>query len=105
MLNDMRVGAVSEPSFRLLNSLSRPIKHSDDVVPTEIFPLRRFVDACNKRHLDRLAGDIITFDAKDTFGYDLNNVKISPSRGKEILDRVVAPVVQLKVSETISPRI
>ena len=99
MLNDMRVGTVSEPSFRLLNSLSRPIEHSDDIVPTEIFPLRRFVDACNKRHLDRLGGDLLAFHATDTFGYDVNKVKIPPSRGKEILDRIVAPVVMLKVSE------
>lgn len=94
----MRVGNVSERSFRLLNSLSRPIEHKDDIVPTEIFPLRRFVDSCNKRHLDRLEGDLLTFHAKDTFGYDVNRIKISPSRGKEILDRMVAPVVQLKVS-------
>lgn len=97
MLNDMRIGKVSEPSARLLRSLARPVVYLDEIIPTEIFPLRRYVDACNKRHLDRLAGEFITFKSRDMFGCDHHGVQIPPSKGRPILDRIVAPVVQLKV--------
>jgi ATP-dependent DNA helicase PIF1 len=97
MLNDLRVGTISESSVQLFRTLSRPLAYTDGIIPTELFPRRYLVEESNKRHLDCLDSRLFTFNAKDTYGYDYNMVKITPTRGKAMLDRIVAPSIQLKV--------
>ncbi|KAB5591226.1 DNA repair and recombination protein pif1 [Ceratobasidium theobromae] len=101
MLNDMRLGHVSDASNDLLISLSRPLVYEDGIRPTEIFPLRRMVNARNQEELDRLESPLITFTGRDTYLFDMDDVKIEPHVGKEILDRIVPFSIELKVGAQV----
>lgn len=98
MLNDMRLGVVSEASARLFYSLSRKVEYDDGILPTEIFPLRRLADAANRRQMNSLVGETIVFDAQDEFGKDIYGVQVTPQRGKMLLDKMVMPKIELRVS-------
>lgn len=102
MLNDMRLGTISPDSETLFQGLSRPLVYSDGIVPTEIFPLRSKVNESNQRHLNRLSGRHFTFTGKDKCLHDIHGVKITPTRGKAMLDRIVAPTIQLKRKSCVS---
>ncbi|CUA67672.1 hypothetical protein RSOLAG22IIIB_07516 [Rhizoctonia solani] len=101
MLNDMRVGRISEETARLFQSLSRPVVYPDRIRPTEILPLRRQVQASNQVQLDQLPGKLVTFDAQDAFFRDSEGNPIRPAYGKTLLDRFISYTVQLKVGAQV----
>jgi hypothetical protein len=102
MLNDLRVGTISNSTIQLFRTLSRPLVYTDGIIPTELFPRRYLVEESNKRHLDSLDCKLFTFNASDTYGYDSEDVKITPARGRALLDRIVAPFIHLKVIFALS---
>ncbi|CUA74311.1 hypothetical protein RSOLAG22IIIB_11134 [Rhizoctonia solani] len=101
MLNDMRVGRISEETARLFRSLSRPVVYPDGIRPTEILPLRRQVQASNQVQLDQLPGKLVAFDAQDAFFRDSEGNPIRPAYGKTLLDRFISYTVQLKVGAQV----
>ncbi|KAF8600723.1 hypothetical protein BDV93DRAFT_258935 [Ceratobasidium sp. AG-I] len=101
MLNDMRLGLVSEASSKLFLSLDRTVEYNDGILPTEIFPLRRLADAANKRQMDLLKGEQIAFKAQDVFGEDLYGKPITPERGIPLLDRKVTTRIELRVGAQV----
>ncbi|KAG9104392.1 hypothetical protein FRC06_002946 [Ceratobasidium sp. 370] len=101
MLNDMRLGVVSEASSKLFYSLSRKVEYNDGIRPTEIFPLRRLADAANKRQMNSLTGEQIVFDGLDELGKDIYGVPVPPQRGKMLLDKMVMPQIILKVGAQV----
>ena len=98
MLNDMRLGVVSEESSKLFYSLARTVDYNDGILPTQIFPLRRLADAANKQQMNLLTGEQIVFNGQDNFGKDVYGKPIAPERGRMLLDKMVMPKIDLRVS-------
>ena len=65
LLNDLRVGRVSEYSQNLLHAASRSLDMADPVEPTQLYPFRKDVLSENKRKFDKLPGEIVRYDAED----------------------------------------
>lgn len=82
MLNEMRLGRVSEQTVQTFKSLSRPLQFNDDFEATELFPLRSEVDRSNEMRLRHLPGEIHRFDAADTG---------EPSVREKLLENMMAP--------------
>ncbi|KAG8738004.1 hypothetical protein FRC10_007418 [Ceratobasidium sp. 414] len=101
MLNDMRLGVVSEASSKLFYGLSRKVEYNDGIRPTEIFPLRRLADAANKQQMNLLPGKQIVFNGQDVFGKDIYGLPVPPERGKMLLDKMVMPQIVLKVGAQV----
>lgn len=98
MLNDARIGVVSEESATLLRSLARPVHYEDGIGPTEIYPLRSQADLANKRQLDDLPGDAFRYEATDHLGKDQDGIRVLPERATKLFGQMVVPrSLQLKV--------
>lgn len=72
MLNEMRLGKLSDKSIAEFRKLSRPLQFTDDVDATELFPTRGEVDAANSNRMQRLQGQVMTYAATDSGVSDLN---------------------------------
>ncbi len=66
MLNNIRIGTVSDAELELLSQLKRPLCHHDGILPTMLKALNVNVDALNYNQLTQLQKPIITFQAIDT---------------------------------------
>lgn len=66
MLNEMRLGKISDHTVRTFKSLTRPLQFDDDIETTELFPTRMEVDASNQRRLRDLGGKPYRFEAVDS---------------------------------------
>ncbi|KAG0745171.1 hypothetical protein G6F35_007101 [Rhizopus arrhizus] len=65
ILNEMRLGRLSQSAIDIFKSLARKPAGNDEIEPTELYPLRREVELSNKLRLDALGGDVIEFKAVD----------------------------------------
>ncbi|KAL7327386.1 DNA helicase [Mucor circinelloides] len=65
ILNEMRLGVLSEEAISIFSSLSREPVGYNDIKPTELYPLRNEVDDSNRKRLVELRGDEIEFTAID----------------------------------------
>ncbi|KAI5895299.1 uncharacterized protein SCHCODRAFT_02227720 [Schizophyllum commune H4-8] len=63
MLNEMRFGRLSSHSIARFKSLSRPVTYEDGVDATELFPRREDVDMANRRRMNQLRSEPLTFRA------------------------------------------
>lgn len=117
LLNDMRFGKLSEQSKSRLTALSRQVKYTDSVEPTELyvwaaflgkrspyfwfcrFPTKREVQFANESRLAKLSGLAHTFRCTDHAGIDDKDQDITPQQAKAQLDRcILAPeAMTLKV--------
>ncbi|OJA18310.1 hypothetical protein AZE42_09348 [Rhizopogon vesiculosus] len=98
MLNAMRFGKLGADSIQAFGSLSRPVKYSDGIGPTQLYPTRAEVDRANQTKLNSLPGHGIKYDAIDTPGRDSNDNLVSLESMKRLLERLVAQqAVHLKV--------
>ena len=110
LLNEMRFGKLSKQNKSRLMALSREVKYTDSVEPTELyvpvtsmwervpiclfrrFPTKREVQFANESRLVKLGGTKHTFNADDTSGVDDKGRRITPQQAKAQLDRcVLAP--------------
>ncbi|KAG2222751.1 hypothetical protein INT45_013115 [Circinella minor] len=66
ILNEMRLGRLSEAAIQKFRSLSRTPQTYNMIEPTELYALRDQVDKSNTARLNGLPGDIRTFKAHDT---------------------------------------
>lgn len=67
MLNEMRLGRISDETVAAFKKLSRPIPASDlDLDTTELFPTRTEVEASNQSRLRSLPGKSYRYDSHDT---------------------------------------
>lgn len=67
LLNDMRRGEISPSAARILHSLSRPLSQGEqELLPTELFPLRADVDRANAARMTPLPGSVYRFAARDS---------------------------------------
>ncbi|OBZ89515.1 ATP-dependent DNA helicase pfh1 [Choanephora cucurbitarum] len=65
ILNEMRLGRLSNEAINIFSSLSRTPEGDNEIEPTELYPLRNEVDSSNKRRLDELKGETVEFKAVD----------------------------------------
>jgi len=72
MLNEMRLGKLTQPSVDEFRKLARPLQFNDDVDATELFPTRGEVDGANNTRMQRLSGQAMTYAATDSGVSDLN---------------------------------
>ncbi|ETS73595.1 hypothetical protein PFICI_14541 [Pestalotiopsis fici W106-1] len=82
MLNEMRLGRVSEQTVQTFRSLSRPLVYDDGITATELFPTRGEVESSNSMRLRALPGEIRTFAAQDSG---------DPNIRDKLLENMMAP--------------
>jgi hypothetical protein len=66
MLNELRIGSLSEGSIKTFTSLERPLSYSSALHPTELYPTRSEVDRSNQRRLNGLKTPLHEFIAQDS---------------------------------------
>ncbi|CAE6440896.1 unnamed protein product [Rhizoctonia solani] len=91
MLNDARIGVVTDESAQILKSLARPVFYDDGIGPTELYPRRYEADYANRRHLMSLPGEVHTFYAYDKLGKDDDENAVEPGRAALLFARMIVP--------------
>ncbi|KAK8022397.1 DNA helicase-like protein [Apiospora rasikravindrae] len=82
MLNEMRLGRISEQTVQTFKHLARPLTFDDGLDVTELFPTRQEVDRSNDQRLRNLPGSTQRFDATDTGHPDIKD---------RLLENMMAP--------------
>ncbi|CAE6460433.1 unnamed protein product [Rhizoctonia solani] len=102
MLNDARVGIVTDESAKLLRSLSRPVHYEDGIGPTEIYPRRFEADWANRKQLLALPGERRVYSAYDSYGKDDDGEDINPERAARLFSGMLVPkLLPLKVGAQV----
>ena len=102
ILAQVRAGTMPESTLRaLLARCSAPLSLEDGILPTQLFTHRADVDAINSRQLESLAGDCVTFKAKDS-GRDLAALEASCPAPRILKLKVGA---QVMLTRNISPKL
>lgn len=65
LLQDLRVGRVSDSSWTTVRGCCRPLKDVEGIQPTILYSTRNDVDAENQSRLNALPGEAVVFTAKD----------------------------------------
>lgn len=88
MLNEMRLGRVSEDTIQTFRKLSRRLEYDDGISATELFPTRQEVESSNLTRLRALPGEVRTFPAIDSG---------DPNIRDRLLENMMAPkLIDLK---------
>ncbi|KAF7616188.1 hypothetical protein AFLA_009686 [Aspergillus flavus NRRL3357] len=66
MLNEMRLGKLSQRTIDTFQQLQRPLDFHDSLEATELFPTRQEVEHANGARMQRLSGEVMTFNAADS---------------------------------------
>jgi ATP-dependent DNA helicase PIF1 len=91
MLNEMRLGMLSQDSVSKFRALQRQPQFDDKIEPTELFPTREEVEAANCTRMRSLPGSVHTFQAEE--GGSITNLEFR----NKLLDNCMAPrVLELK---------
>ncbi|OHW93542.1 DNA repair and recombination protein pif1 [Colletotrichum incanum] len=93
MLNEMRLGRISEETVQAFRKLTRPIVSDDGLEVTELFPTRYEVENANQGRLRNLPGKTYRFDAADSG---------DPQIRDKLLQNMMAPKsIDLKVGAQV----
>lgn len=93
MLNEMRLGKISEESVQTFKKLTRPIVSDDGLEVTELFPTRYEVERANQSRLRNLPGKPYRYDAGDSG---------DPNIRDKLLQNMMAPkTLELKVGAQV----
>lgn len=93
MLNEMRLGKISDATDRAFKALSRPLQFNDGIDSAELYPTRIQVDNSNQKRLRELNGKAFRFEAAD--GGD-------PAIRDRLLANMMAPKsIELKVNAQV----
>ncbi|CAN8097453.1 unnamed protein product [Discula destructiva] len=66
MLNEMRLGHISDETVKTFRSMARPLGAEGGIEVTELFPTRSEVEQSNQRKLRELPGELYRYDAMDS---------------------------------------
>ncbi|MBE3047688.1 hypothetical protein IMZ48_35295, partial [Candidatus Bathyarchaeota archaeon] len=89
----MRLGRVSDGTVKAFQLLARPLRFTDGVEATELFPTRMEVERSNLKRLNALPGKSYRFDAADTG---------DPKIKDRLLQNMMAPkMIDLKVGAQV----
>lgn len=93
MLNEMRLGKISDKTVQAFKALSRPLKFDDGVDSAELFPTRNQVEYSNQTRLRELPGESYRYDAADAGKED---------RRDKLLSNMMAPKsIELKLNAQV----
>ncbi|KAH6605136.1 dna helicase pif1 [Trichoderma cornu-damae] len=93
MLNEMRLGRISQETVEAFRKLSRPLEFNDGVESAELFPTRAQVDGSNERRLRELPGKPNRYDAIDTGDVNIRD---------KLLANMMAPKsIELKMNSQV----
>ncbi|KAL0931030.1 mitochondrial dna helicase [Colletotrichum truncatum] len=93
MLNEMRLGRISEETVQAFRKLTRPIVSDDGLEVTELFPTRYEVENANQGRLRNLPGKTYRYDAADSG---------DPTIRDRLLQNMMAPkALELKVGAQV----
>lgn len=93
MLNEMRVGKISQKTVDAFKALSRPLKFDDGVDTAELYPTRAQVEASNEKRLRDLPGKAYRYEAMDSG---------DPAIRDKLLVNMMAPkALELKVGAQV----
>lgn len=102
MLSATRSGQLEDWHIQEFFKLSREVKYSDGISPTQLFPLKSQVELCNKTHLDVLPGEIFTYPAMESRGFNMYGDRILVDAAERLLERLVAQrEISLKVGAQV----
>ncbi|OAA60504.1 mitochondrial DNA helicase [Niveomyces insectorum RCEF 264] len=103
MLNEMRLGRISEQTVQIFKSLARPLQFNDGLEVTELFPTRTEVESSNERRLRALPGKSYRYEALDTGEPNLRDKLLQNMMAPKTLElRVGAQVMLIKnMDETL----
>jgi ATP-dependent DNA helicase PIF1 len=90
MLNEMRLGALSQDSIRKFKALERPPRFDDNIEPTELFPTRREVDIANDTRMRSLPGTVHRFTSEE------GGSQTNQSRDKLLSNCMAPQILELK---------
>lgn len=82
MLNEMRLGRISDKTIQTFKALSRPIAYDDGLDVTELFPTRQEVERSNSTRLSALPGPVQKFASSDFLKQGLSD---------NLLENMMAP--------------
>ncbi|EAU33931.1 DNA repair and recombination protein pif1, mitochondrial precursor [Aspergillus terreus NIH2624] len=91
MLNEMRLGKLSQRTIDVFKQLSRPLNFHDSLEATELFPTRNEVEHANGARMQRLSGELMTFNAVDS-----GTIQDEKFREKLLSNCMAPQVIQLK---------
>ncbi|KAJ5677739.1 ATP-dependent DNA helicase PIF1 [Penicillium maclennaniae] len=91
MLNEMRLGNISQSTIEAFRKLSRPLNFHDSLDATELFPTRSEVENANSQRMHRLSGELMTFNAVDS-----GTIQDPQHREKLLSNCMAPPVIHLK---------
>ena len=90
MLNEMRLGTLSQASIQKFRALQRKPQFDDNMEPTELFPKREQVDRANNTRLYALPGQLHKFQAEE-------GGSMMPPQRDNLLSNCMAPkILELK---------
>ena len=90
MLNEMRLGMLSQDSIFKFKALQRIPKYDDNLEPTELFPKREEVEYANNARMRALPGSIHSFTAEE------GGAITGPQREKLLSNCMAPQVLELK---------
>jgi ATP-dependent DNA helicase PIF1 len=98
LLNEVRIGKISEQSWAQLEACRKTEWPADDPTePTRLFPHRDVVDRMNSEMLSSLPGESHTYDAEDTvFSEGFRKLLDSSNVPAKIMLKINAQVILLK---------
>ncbi|KAG8414955.1 DNA helicase [Metarhizium acridum] len=93
MLNEMRIGKISDHTVQAFKALSRPLKFEDGVDLAELYPTRAQVEGSNEKRLRELPGKIHRYEALDSG---------DPTIRDKLLVNMMAPkAIELKIGAQV----
>lgn len=96
MLNEMRLGYLSQKSVETFQKLRRPLQFDDGLTATELFSTRREVERSNTMKMRSLPGESVVFTAEDS-----GTVQDKQFRDK-LLSSCMAPAsIELKINAQV----
>ncbi|CDK28314.1 unnamed protein product [Kuraishia capsulata CBS 1993] len=96
MLNEIRLGAVSEKTCVKFHSLSRPLRDDNGIVAAELYPTKREVDDANRRRLRSIPSPSIVYRANDT-----GSIADDAVRAKMLDSLMVPALLELKLDSQV----
>lgn len=103
MLNEMRLGVISNETERAFKALSRPLTFADGVDMAQLYPTRYQVEDSNSKRLKALSGQSRRFDAMDSGDPQVRDKLLQNMMSPKTLDlKVGAQVMLIKnLNETL----
>ncbi|CDR99144.1 related to PIF1-DNA helicase involved in mitochondrial DNA repair and telomere length control [Sporisorium scitamineum] len=90
MLNEMRFGRLSQKTIDAFKKLERVPRYDDDIVPTELFPMRNEVDKANMDRLNALQTESQSYRAQD------GGTLVGEARDRVLANSIALPVLHVK---------